>query len=144
MIFFLMSFNFSNIERTRNCIFGRSTNWDNLSQGKSDINAKWHEEEIKLGRKDTIKPLILYIVSGMCTDLCAICKTCWATVLTSCTPWSTRRNSGKVIYKEASFASTTRKFSFFYRLNTIYYVWSACHSFNIHRLLSKAIEIRDI
>ena len=39
MIFFLMSFNFSNIERTRNCIFGRSTNWDNLSQGQSDINA---------------------------------------------------------------------------------------------------------
>ena len=41
MIFFLMSFNFSNIERTRNCIFGRSTNWDNLSQGQSDINAEY-------------------------------------------------------------------------------------------------------
>ena len=42
MIFFLMSINFSNIERTRNCIFGRSTNWDNLSQGQSDINAFYH------------------------------------------------------------------------------------------------------
>jgi len=40
MIFFLMSIDFSNIERTRNCIFGRSTYWDNLSQGQSDINAK--------------------------------------------------------------------------------------------------------
>ena len=39
MIFFLMSINFSNIERNRNCIFGRRKNWDNLSQGQSDINA---------------------------------------------------------------------------------------------------------
>ena len=25
---------------TRHCMFGRSTNWDNLSQGQSDINAE--------------------------------------------------------------------------------------------------------
>ena len=37
--FFLMSYNFDNFERNRHCIFGRNTNWDNLSQGLSDINA---------------------------------------------------------------------------------------------------------